>query len=837
MSAGCILWAGYSHFFKEVLMKKKDISNLAALVCFVSAFFTLIITGTLSPLDSSAVSQDYPAVLLRISTHDNSRHMNISGYDDKAAVVLSEQKNTQNENWRFDYVGTDKNGSFYKITNMGTGRQITPMGYKVSEGTGCVIFGSETARSQHWYVIPVDKDGYGNSLHYKIVNYDNTSLALTNSSNKVILSSYSGKNEQKWLLNAVGEQGFAGYCKDTNGKLKASNIGGALGKVVEVQTFDQLKAACASTDPCTIVITKNISKTGTYTKDGNGRYRFNDAKIYMQPNKTVVGSYAAHSLYNVYFNTYNKSYGPGHDLIFRNIQISHDKELNSDNIWEFAYGYNFWIDHIEFVGHDKINGASTKLDDWDKFLNFKGNADNDNTDFITISDCKFGLHEYGVLLGYPVDTQEAYNTFNGTPHVTLANNYYNKCVTRAPALMRYGYFHSFNNYVINFDMGYTIYTAAKLYAENNYYNGGTGKGSVVNDTVSSNDISSKYHGQYTEAGSTLTGSKYTLKGKTAGECSWRPASNYAYTAKSAAEAKSYCEKYSGAQSSASNMTYASLAKAGYPSAGYTVAPSVKMDEQPVQTTAATTTATAPAATTAAPPADGRLVKSLVPENGAAWNVKQGFSAGDKVYTDRDFTYYSIPEMFKGAELIQTNCDGKFTEVGQAQFIAAKNMTVYAAVDSRVESIPNWLADWQKTSIRMTASNDVIFEVYSRCVRAGEKVTLGTNGQSSYCVNYTALAAEHLGDANKDGRFNVSDLVTMQKYLLGAGELYLLGAGELSDWQFADMDSDGRVDTFDLVLMRKLIVGTDFAPAPAMPEKATTSTTMTTVAAQRLSPFG
>ena len=92
-----------------------------------------------------------------------------------------------------------------------------------------------------------------------------------------------------------------------------------------------------------------------------------------------------------------------------------------------------------------------------------------------------------------------------------------------------------------------------------------GDGITANDTVSSNDISSKYHGQYTEIGSTLTGSKYTLKGKTAGECSWRPAFNYAYTAKSAAEAKSYCEKYSGPQSSASNMTYASLAKAGYTS--------------------------------------------------------------------------------------------------------------------------------------------------------------------------------------------------------------------------------------------------------------------------------
>lgn len=79
MSAGCILWAGYSRLYKEVLMKKA-ISDLAALVCTISAFFTLIITGTLSPLDSSAVSQDYPAVLLRISTHDNIWHMNISGY-------------------------------------------------------------------------------------------------------------------------------------------------------------------------------------------------------------------------------------------------------------------------------------------------------------------------------------------------------------------------------------------------------------------------------------------------------------------------------------------------------------------------------------------------------------------------------------------------------------------------------------------------------------------------------------------------------------------------------------------------------------------------------------
>lgn len=797
----------------------KKIFNLRcfAIACVFSAIISILFTNAFSPVITEAVSADYPAVLLRISTHDNSRHINISGYDDKSETVVSELKNTLNESWRFDYVGTDNNGSFYRITNMGTGRVLTPSGYSVTEGSPCIIFGSENAKSQHWYVIPVDKDSYGTDLHYKIVNYENTSLAVTNSNNKIILSSYNGKNEQKWLLNAVGEQGFAGYCKDTNGKVKACNIGGTLGKVVEVQSFDELKAACTSKESCTIVITKNISKTGSYSKDSNGRYRFNDAKIYIQPNKTVVGSYAAHSLYNVYFTTYNKNYGPGHNIILRNIQISHDKELNADNIWEFAYGCNFWIDHVEFVGHDKVNGASTKTDDWDKFLNFKGNTDNDNTDFITISDCKFGLHEYGVLIGYPVDTQESYNTFNGTPHVTIADNYYNKCVTRAPALMRYGYFHSFNNYVVNFDMGYTIYTAAKLYAENNYYNGGTGKGSVVNDTVSSNDISSKYPGQYTEVGSTLTGSKYSLKGKTAKACSWRPNTNYTYTAKSAADAKTYCEMYSGPQSSLSNMTYAALNKSGYPSAGFIVAPSISMNETVTTTTATTTVPIT--TTTAAPPADGNLVKELRTENGALWSIKEGFSAGDKVFTDREFTYYSLPELLKGAELIQTNCDGKFIDGKQASFTAAKNMTVYAAVDVRVENIPEWLKDWQKTSMQMTTSNDLIFNVYSRCVRQGERVVLGTNGQSSYCVNYTVLASPHLGDVNKDGEFNIADLVTMQKYLLGAGSL--------DDWQFGDLTGDERLDVFDMVLMRRQLVGSEFAEAPSMPEKMTTTTTAIT----------
>lgn len=54
-----------------------------------------------------------------------------------------------------------------------------------------------------------------------------------------------------------------------------------------------------------------------------------------------------------------------------------------------------------------------------------------------------------------------------------------------------------------------------------------------------------------------------------------------------------------------------------------------------------------------------------------------------------------------------------------------------------------------------------------------------------------------GDVNADGEFSVADLVMMQKFLVGAGEL--------TDWQAGDLCEDEKIDVFDLVMMRKLII--------------------------------
>ena len=779
-------------------MKRTKANHLYAIIVVLVMLFGIL--GMVFPQEMTvnAASVDHPAQLLRISTYDNSRNLNISGYTDRSVLNTWTTNGVQNENWRFDYVGESSYGKYYKITNMGTGKLITPLGYETASGTSCVIFGSESAQAQHWYVTPVGNDANGTALYYKITNYCDPNMALTwdPSANTISLSAYTGANTQKWLLNTAGSQGFAGCCKDFSGKLKASNIGGALGKTVEVTTFDELKAACTSTEPLTIIITKDISgKTGSSNYeistgyDGGQRYYCKDNYIYLQPNKTIIGSYSAHKLYNVYFRTYNETYGPGHDIIIRNIDCSHDTELNTDNIWEFAYGWNFWIDHCNLEGHAQIETSSLGSDDWDKLLNFKGTAD-----YATISDCTFGHHEYGVLMGYPTDTQETYDTYNGRPCITLCDNYYNNTITRAPGLMRYGYFHSFNNYVVNFDMGYTIYTACKLYSESNYFEAGTGKGSVVNDRPGS-DISATYPGVYTDSGSILTGSNYSLTASYAKACTWRPTSNYSYTAKTASDVKAYCMKNAGSKSSASAMTYAMFAEAGVPSAGYVTAPDTEMQEIQID------------------PLNGTLIGELARKDKATyqnWALIPSVSIGDKIYGDRDFTFTYLPPTLITSELVQTACDAKNSSGELAVITAAEDCTVYVGLDSRVEKLPSWMSKFTKMDMTAYTSNDVTFVFYAIPVKAGQTLSLGSNEQSAFCINYTVIVQKARGyrcDVNSDSEFNIADAVLLQRWLLRVPD------AELTNWQAADLLANEKLDVFDLIQLRQALVGDDQPPVP------------------------
>lgn len=56
-----------------------------------------------------------------------------------------------------------------------------------------------------------------------------------------------------------------------------------------------------------------------------------------------------------------------------------------------------------------------------------------------------------------------------------------------------------------------------------------------------------------------------------------------------------------------------------------------------------------------------------------------------------------------------------------------------------------------------------------------------------------------GDVNSDGKFDIADLVTFEKWLLA------VPGAELSDYDAADVCADGKLDVFDMILMKKLLI--------------------------------
>lgn len=215
--------------------------------------------------------------------------------------------------------------------------------------------------------------------------------------------------------------------------------------------------------------------------------------------------------------------------------------------------------------------------------------------------------------------------------------------------------------------------------------------------------------------------------------------------------------------------------------------------------------------------NGKLIKNVKISDNAnpqGWNIGQDGNVGSLIFGDRTFTVASLPDALKGAEILMTSCDAKGTAGDTAEFTAAEDLDLYIALDSRVENTPDWLGSYKKmcdksqdftaSDFVFTTSNDLTFIPYKKAVKAGEKVVLGSNGQSYQCVNFTVFAVPVStvtvkGDINKDGKVGVSDIVLIQRHLLNIAPLTVEQA------ESADMDDNKIIDSFDEVLIRKALI--------------------------------
>lgn len=73
-----------------------------------------------------------------------------------------------------------------------------------------------------------------------------------------------------------------------------------------------------------------------------------------------------------------------------------------------------------------------------------------------------------------------------------------------------------------------------------------------------------------------------------------------------------------------------------------------------------------------------------------------------------------------------------------------------------------------------------------------------------------------GYANNDGKYDITDVVMVQKYLTNNGE---------ADINYADVNKDGKVNVFDLVQLKRIVINGQ--TVPVIPTEPTTEVTQPT----------
>ncbi len=434
------------------------------------------------------------------------------------AAVIDEGESSLRGQWVLRKAGNDS----YQIINVFSGNVLAPKGNTATSGTAIVAAGSSSGNAQYWKLTAAQRDAVSNTLAYTIVNA-NTGLAVTLKNGAYVLSANNKSAGQQFLFNAYGAEGFAGYCTGSNNGKVASITGGVFGDVVKASSVSQLQNYAAGATPYTIVIDRNIS-TSALTKVNVGQ------------NKTFIGSYSQNILNNIHFRCISNS----GNVIFKNITFNHDssKNRNDDIQMYISTGNKFWIDHCTFTGH-----PNPGLNAVDKFIYVGANnfSSEPPADFVSVTGCRFGGHTYGLILGYPDDD---YPRFAGYPRMTIANSFSDGTLHRAAGLMRYGYFHSYNNYVYDYGYAYTAYNRANVYSENNYFDRGSHAGTVLDP----GPAGARDRG-FTDSGSVLPPGDTSVSRTSVPKTSWRPSTNYDYNVRPAKDVPAWCKRNSGAQSS------------------------------------------------------------------------------------------------------------------------------------------------------------------------------------------------------------------------------------------------------------------------------------------------
>ncbi|MBQ3720768.1 MAG: RICIN domain-containing protein [Fibrobacter sp.] len=494
---------------------------------------------------SAFAAADYPVQEFRFGIGNTDRNITISGKNAGDYLSSATIKGADDEKWSLNYISA----GVYEIVNSATGMVVT-------NENGLATLAKDTdGANQRWKIEAIEKDFDGYNLYYKVVSNADPTQALTFdiNSNSIAVDDYAKGDYQKFKLNLDGLEGYAANAMTPKGE-KAGTIGGLLGEVVYVSDADNLEKQLNSKGAQTIVITADIDMQ----KKSNTRVR---------DNKTIVGQYGKHTIYDCQFRT-NDAWGtagevPSDNIIFRNLKMVAKNVPNRIliNIWSSR---QIWIDHIYFESQLNYDRTGNGQDEVGKFIwintpyaNYRDSADRYRSpDYVTISYSHLKNRYWTVAYG----TQNDEITRDRT---TLLYNWWEKNVRRCPQLGN-GAAHVYNNYFSAYGKssngsgtsGIIGGDGSEMLSSNNRFNGYTKSQALM---MGGGTDPARDDNSYLSEALDATPAKVSFSPKKAS--TWKPEqSNYGYSLLDAyntkgTDVKDFCSKYAGDQTSASNMKY------------------------------------------------------------------------------------------------------------------------------------------------------------------------------------------------------------------------------------------------------------------------------------------
>ena len=548
---------------------------------------------------------------------------------------------------------------------------------------------------------------------YEIVN-SATGMIVTNENGLATIAKDVDGTNQRWKIEAV-EKDFEGY------DLYYKVVSNADNKVAI--TFD---------------IQSNSFTVDTYTGDNYQKFKLNlDGLEGFAANALAGSKEKAGTIGGLLGEV------PSDNIVFRNLKMVAKNIPNRIliNVWSSR---QIWIDHIHFESQLNYDRSGNGQDEVGKFIwintpyaNYRDSLDRYRSpDYVTISYCHLKNRYWTVAYG----TQNDEITRDRT---TLLYNWWDKNVRRCPQLGN-GSAHIYNNY-------YSAYGKSSNGPATTGIIGGDGSdmvstanrfnGYTSNQALSMGGGTDPARDEYSYLSETLDGTPSKVSFSPKKNSTWKPEqSSYGYSLIDAyntkgTDVKDFCTKYAGDQSSATSMKYITDSDFKDWVTVQHASPflkSIEVGNAPVGKEPIVIETP-----------EGSLVKDLTiidRANYSGWGISTAKTDG-KVFGDRDVTFSVIPDALANAEQVVTACNSKNSTTDAATFTATKDIVVYIGLDSRVEKVPGWLSTAEKTEMKAVASNDVTFEIYKIKVDSGATFTLGSNGQSSGCVNYIAFVQE------------------------------------------------------------------------------------------------